>query len=109
MASGGGPSDPRSPSTIIETTRSIFYHAMYHQIPELFSAASQLPAKTIQRYQERDRRYDARQGAIGDPYKGFIDPGLADEIDERRRQHDEYLRSKQKEVKRDSSDGNIKD
>jgi hypothetical protein len=100
MASG---SDPRRPSTstIIETTRSLFYHAFYHQIPELLSAASQLPAQTLQRYQQRDRRYDARQGALGDPYKGFIDPGLADEIDERRRLHDEHLRTDRNEVKRD--------
>lgn len=52
----------------------------------MFSRALELPPKILQRYQERDRRYDARQGAIGDPYRGFIDPGLADEIDERRRQ-----------------------
>ncbi|KAI5367757.1 hypothetical protein Slin15195_G028900 [Septoria linicola] len=84
-------SDPRSPSSIVDATRSIFYHAVYHQLPSMFSAALELPAKTLQRYQERDTRYDARQGAIGDPYRGFIDPGLADEIDERRRQADEAL------------------
>lgn len=97
-------SDPRSSSSIIETARGIFYHAMYHQLPELVRTASQLPAKTMQRYMERDRRYDARQGAIGDPYKGFIDPGLAEEIDERQREHDEYLRAQQKDAKRDVDD-----
>ncbi|KAF2216041.1 hypothetical protein CERZMDRAFT_94423 [Cercospora zeae-maydis SCOH1-5] len=89
-------SDPRSPRSIIETTRSIFYIAAYEHLPRMFSIALELPPKILQRYQERDRRYVARQGAIGDPYRGFIDPGLADEIEERKRQYEEYLKNKSK-------------
>jgi hypothetical protein len=98
-------SDPRSPRSILEITRNIFYLAAYEQIPRMFSRALELPPKILERYQERDRRYDARQGAIGDPYRGFIDPGLADEIDERRRQYEEHMRNKSQSAARKDGGG----
>lgn len=61
----------------------------------------ELPSKTFERYVERDRRFDARQGPIGDPFKGFIDPGLADGIDERRQRYEEYLRKRREEKQRE--------
>lgn len=66
----------------------------------MLTAASEWPSQALQRYRERDRSYDARQGAIGDPFRGWIDPGLADGIDERRQQYEEYLK-KRREAKED--------
>jgi hypothetical protein len=97
-------SDPRSPRSIIEMTRNVFYVAAYEQIPRMFSRALELPPKILQRYQERDRRFDARQGAIGDPYRGFIDPGLADEIDERRRQYECLRKKSEGAIRKDGSE-----
>ncbi|EME83087.1 uncharacterized protein MYCFIDRAFT_196463 [Pseudocercospora fijiensis CIRAD86] len=92
MSSGG--TDPRDPNTILQTCQSIARHFVSEQIPRIFNAATELPSKTWQRYMERDRSHDARQGAVGDPFRGWIDPGLADGIDERRKRYEEYLQRK---------------
>ncbi|KAF7188034.1 hypothetical protein HII31_10606 [Pseudocercospora fuligena] len=98
-----GSSDPRDPNTILQTCQSIARHFVYEQIPGMFNAATELPSKTWQRYIERDRSYDARQGAVGDPFRGWIDPGLADGIDERSRRYEEHLQRK-REAKDPESD-----
>lgn len=71
------------------------------QLPSLWTGIAELPSKTVQRYIERDRRYDARQGPLGNPFQGFIDPGLADGIDERRRRYEEYLQKRKQEREKD--------
>lgn len=93
MSSG---SDPRDPRTILQACQAFARHLVNEQIPGIFNAASELPRKTWQRYVERDRSYDARQGAFGDPFRGWIDPGLADGIDERRQRYEDDLQKKSK-------------
>lgn len=93
-------SDPRDPKNILQNLRATFHHFFYSQLPGLCSAMYQLPSKTLRRYVERDRRYDARQGPIGDPFRGFIDPGLADGIEERRERYEEYLKRRREERRR---------
>ncbi|SMQ44980.1 unnamed protein product [Zymoseptoria tritici ST99CH_3D1] len=77
-------SDPLDPRTLLNICRNFTYHAFNESLPKLWTAISELPANTAKAYIERDRRFDARQGAIGDPYKGWIDPGLVDAIEERK-------------------------
>ena len=85
---------PANPSTILTTCqRSIrFNDIAYEQFPACLGTVSDLPSKTAQRWAERDRSWGARQGAVGDPSRGWIESGLADGIDESRKRHHEYLK-----------------
>lgn len=94
-------SDPLDPSTILNTCRQFTRYLVYESLPNLWNSLSELPAKTAQAYIERDRRFDARQGPLGDPFKGFIDPGLADGIDERRAKYEAYLERRKAERERE--------
>ncbi|KAF2168647.1 hypothetical protein M409DRAFT_21391 [Zasmidium cellare ATCC 36951] len=100
------PTDPRDPSTILQTLRTTVHHFVSSQLPLLCTAVYELPSKTLQRYVERDRSFDARQGPIGNPFQGFVDPGLNDGIEERRRRrYEEYLRRRREERERDNRGG----
>ncbi|EME46900.1 hypothetical protein DOTSEDRAFT_33425 [Dothistroma septosporum NZE10] len=106
MSSSSSPNDPRDPSTILATCQTYIRYIAYEQFPAFLGTVSELPAKTAQRWAERDRSWDARQGAIGDPFRGWIDPGLADGIDERRKRYEEYLKRKaEKEKEKEQSEG----
>ena len=94
-------SNPRDPTTVLQTCQRTVSHFVNEQLPDLLSAMSTLPLKTWERYAERHRSFDTRQGPIGDPFKGFIDPGLVDGIDERRRRYEEYLEKRRRERQRD--------
>jgi hypothetical protein len=98
-------SDPLDPSTILNTCRQFTRYVFYESLPTLWSSVSQLPAKTAQAYAERDRRFDARQGPIGNPFQGFIDPGLADGIDERKARYEQYLERRKREREGESKEG----
>lgn len=92
--------DPRDPATILQTCCNTVYHFLYTQLPLLGTAMYELPSKTIQRYVERDRSFDARQGPIGNPFQGFVDPGLADGVEERKKRYEEYLKRRRAERER---------
>ncbi|KAK4626174.1 hypothetical protein CLAFUW4_04065 [Fulvia fulva] len=91
-----GNSDPRDPVTIVTTCRRYIRYIVYDQFPSFLGTVSELPAKTVQRWAQRDRSWDARQGAIGNPVRGWIDPGLADGIDERRVGYEGFLERKRR-------------
>lgn len=105
IMSSSSPSDPRDPSTILTTCQNYLHYLVHNQFPSFLSTVSELPSKTAQRWMERDRSWDARQGAIGDPFRGWIDPGLADGIDERRRRYEEYLKRKRRDGGEEEHEG----
>jgi cobalamin biosynthesis Mg chelatase CobN len=105
LPSGADPLDPR---TILQTCRQFTQYVVYESLPNFWNSISELPSKTAQAYIERDRRFDARQGPIGDPYKGWIDPGLADGIEERRAKYEEYLERRKKEKAKENVNGESK-
>lgn len=96
--------DPLDPATILQTCRDTVYHFYHTQLPLLGTAMYELPYKTLQRYVERDRSFDARQGPIGNPFQGFVDPGLADGVEERRKRYEEYLKRRKVEKERERSE-----
>ena len=85
--------DPRDPKTILQTSRQAVRHFIDAQLPNLLDTLADMPSRAGKRYAERDRTYDARKGPIGDPFRGWVDPGLNDGIEERKKAEEE-LRKK---------------